>query len=113
MEEKTCGVSHGVERSSMGVQVIKFLENNLPSFSQHREKVGMKRMNGCKKKPIELLSIPKVTWRVCFLQSQVTWKRVKTTRKKTKVKKKRNNGCKKILVEFLSTPKEAPHVCFL
>jgi hypothetical protein len=34
----------------MGVQVIKFLENNLPSFSQHREKVGMKRMNGCKKK---------------------------------------------------------------
>jgi hypothetical protein len=49
------------------------------------------------KKPVELLSMPKEAWWVCFLQSR---------------RKKWKNGFRKKPVEFLPSLKKTPWVCF-
>jgi hypothetical protein len=42
----------------------------------------MKRMNGCKKNLVELLSMLRKAWWVCFLQSRVHMEKSKSNKKR-------------------------------
>ncbi len=65
-----------------GVQVFFFAKRNLLSFFWCRKKLNTKKMKGCTKKPIKLLSTLKETWWVFFLQSQIHMEKSHNTKKR-------------------------------